>query len=306
MNLFVTEAGTSPNPCSEIYPGPHPFSEYESRSLAEFVKGLDVKLYISFHSYGQYLMYPYGHTTEASWNDAHLVGSNSNRNDCLIFSNVWFIPWQSQIAQKTIDAIAVRYNTSYVQGTVSNAICKLYQRVTIYTMFQAHCNKLWSHCVIIAVDKAAGGSIDWVYAVRNVSLSYVFEFRDHRDGKMTKPWIIFNSVQLLSLFIQLSFQVITDLCFRPIKSYQIVSSFWMAWKLSLPNHVHWNTSNDMKLIKSSGRIEWQKKKQYFIKCSWAFAVIEKKKGWTVLSCCYACNKVFTVKLTHILLILFNL
>lgn len=31
-------------------------------------------------------------------------------------------------------------------------------------------------------DPAAGGSIDWVYDATNTNLSFVFEFRDHRDG----------------------------------------------------------------------------------------------------------------------------
>lgn len=71
----LIEVGTSPNPCSETYPGPKPFSEYETQALADFLNGIDLKLYISFHSYGQYLMYPYGHTHDGSWNDKHLVSS---------------------------------------------------------------------------------------------------------------------------------------------------------------------------------------------------------------------------------------
>lgn len=36
---------------------------------------------------------------------------------------------------------------------------------------------------ICPTDLAAGGSIDWVYATRNVDLTFAFEFRD--KGKST-------------------------------------------------------------------------------------------------------------------------
>lgn len=54
------EAGTSDSPCSEIYRGPRPFSEPETLALSQFMRNFtNVKLYLSFHSYGQYLMFPY-------------------------------------------------------------------------------------------------------------------------------------------------------------------------------------------------------------------------------------------------------
>lgn len=58
--LQFTEVGASKNPCSEIYAGPRPFSEPEIQALSEFVKTFEnLKLYISFHSYGQLLLFPY-------------------------------------------------------------------------------------------------------------------------------------------------------------------------------------------------------------------------------------------------------
>lgn len=32
------------------------------------------------------------------------------------------------------------------------------------------------------VDLASGTTADWVYGTRNVSLAFVFEFRDHPNG----------------------------------------------------------------------------------------------------------------------------
>lgn len=54
------EKGSSKDPCSELYAGPNPFSEQEILALSEFIKTFDnIKLYISFHSYSQLLLFPY-------------------------------------------------------------------------------------------------------------------------------------------------------------------------------------------------------------------------------------------------------
>lgn len=63
-----TAMGGSSNPCSEQFAGVKPFSEPESGALAAFIKTFDnIRLYLSFHSYGQLLLFPYvmhkGHNT---------------------------------------------------------------------------------------------------------------------------------------------------------------------------------------------------------------------------------------------------
>ncbi|CAF1095531.1 unnamed protein product [Adineta ricciae] len=56
------ENGASMNPCSETYAGPHQDSEPETRSLQRFInqspRSWDA--YLTFHSYGQYWIYPWG------------------------------------------------------------------------------------------------------------------------------------------------------------------------------------------------------------------------------------------------------
>lgn len=54
------------DPCSNNYAGSKPFSEPETLQLSEFVKKHveKIKFYFSFHSFGQYFMFPFGHTTE--------------------------------------------------------------------------------------------------------------------------------------------------------------------------------------------------------------------------------------------------
>ncbi|XP_011690613.1 PREDICTED: zinc carboxypeptidase isoform X2 [Wasmannia auropunctata] len=68
-------------PCSEIYAGSKPFSEIETKSMSEYIKSISDKFYayISFHSYSQLLMYPYGYTKEHLDNheDLHAIGLKS-------------------------------------------------------------------------------------------------------------------------------------------------------------------------------------------------------------------------------------
>lgn len=59
-NLLRTESGSSWFPCSQIYAGPKPFSEVETEALSEFIKTFNnIKIYLSFHSYSQLLLFPY-------------------------------------------------------------------------------------------------------------------------------------------------------------------------------------------------------------------------------------------------------
>ncbi|XP_066984513.1 carboxypeptidase B-like [Macrobrachium rosenbergii] len=58
--------GASSDPCKETYKGSSAFSEPESRALRDALLPLKgkVKAYISFHSYGQYILYPWGYSTQ--------------------------------------------------------------------------------------------------------------------------------------------------------------------------------------------------------------------------------------------------
>lgn len=62
------KGGSSSISCSETFHGPRPFSEPSTLSLAEFISEVaeteDLIAYISFHSYSQMFLLPYGHTTD--------------------------------------------------------------------------------------------------------------------------------------------------------------------------------------------------------------------------------------------------
>lgn len=56
-------SGVSNDPCNaETYAGPQPFSEPETRIVRDIMMSNSgrIKLYVSLHSYGQYLVYPWG------------------------------------------------------------------------------------------------------------------------------------------------------------------------------------------------------------------------------------------------------
>ncbi|KAM7351722.1 zinc carboxypeptidase A 1-like [Cochliomyia hominivorax] len=96
------EVGASSDPCSDTYAGPSAFSEIETKTLSEFIATLKGKifLYVSFHSYSQLLLFPYGHTGELP----------PNYNDL------------KRVFDAAIDAVSVRYGTKYTGGNIYDAI----------------------------------------------------------------------------------------------------------------------------------------------------------------------------------------
>jgi len=63
--------GSSRKHCSEVYRGPRAFSEPESRALRDFImaRRKEIKMYITLHSYGQMILYPWGYDSSAIAND---------------------------------------------------------------------------------------------------------------------------------------------------------------------------------------------------------------------------------------------
>lgn len=96
------EQSTSTYPCSDIYGGPEPFSEPETRAYAEFLRGLSGKIhaFIGFHSYSQLILFPYGHTSEHA----------PNHNDLL------------EIGTEAAVALERRYGTKYEVGPIYHTI----------------------------------------------------------------------------------------------------------------------------------------------------------------------------------------
>lgn len=58
----IDDVGSSPDPCSESYRGPSPFSEPETAAMDQFVAQQGFTTVVSLHAHGRKLLYPFGYT----------------------------------------------------------------------------------------------------------------------------------------------------------------------------------------------------------------------------------------------------
>jgi len=66
--------GSSPNTYSEVYRGPSSFSEPETQALRDFFAQRNFKALISYHSFSQNILYPWGYTSEPTDKDSLMAG----------------------------------------------------------------------------------------------------------------------------------------------------------------------------------------------------------------------------------------
>jgi len=66
--------GASTNPCTETYRGPYPFSEPETAAVRDFIlaRRNDIDMYLTFHSYGQMFLHPWGYERVDFYGEAEL------------------------------------------------------------------------------------------------------------------------------------------------------------------------------------------------------------------------------------------
>ncbi|NXH09549.1 CBPA1 Carboxypeptidase, partial [Bucco capensis] len=94
-------SGSSSNPCSETYRGPHAHSEREVKAIVDFICSHgNVKSVISIHSYSQMLLFPYGYQTAPAPNHQEL----------------------NEVAKKAVSDLAAIYGTKYTYGSIANTI----------------------------------------------------------------------------------------------------------------------------------------------------------------------------------------
>lgn len=99
------QSGSSSSPCSDIFAGPSPFSEIETKVLRDLINANKsrVKAYLAIHSYGSYFLYPYGYD-----------GSNP--------SNVAELRSLGTQVGNAIDALAAPGSTKYLVGNSAVAL----------------------------------------------------------------------------------------------------------------------------------------------------------------------------------------
>lgn len=99
--------GASSDPCSELYGGPSAESDPEISQLTSYINNSipegTIKIYISLHSYGQYVLSPWGHTAEEFPDD---------------------YPKMMEVAKGFADALVRRYGTVFTYGSSATTLCR--------------------------------------------------------------------------------------------------------------------------------------------------------------------------------------
>ncbi len=74
--MWFVAVGASEDPCVWSFAGWTPFSEPETKAVADFILAVEsrVQLYLSLHSYGQLWMTPWGYTKHLPDDFMKLVG----------------------------------------------------------------------------------------------------------------------------------------------------------------------------------------------------------------------------------------
>ncbi|XP_017136885.1 zinc carboxypeptidase [Drosophila miranda] len=97
--------GASADPCSEIYAGPSAESDPEISQLTAYINNSipegTIKIYISLHSYGQYVLSPWGHT-DAEFPEHY--------------------PQMMHVAKGFSDALYRRYGTEFTYGSSATTL----------------------------------------------------------------------------------------------------------------------------------------------------------------------------------------
>jgi hypothetical protein len=70
----LDDEGSSPDPADEVYRGTGPFSEPETKAVRDLVLRKDFRAVVSFHSYGQVILYPWSYTQKPAPEKALLAG----------------------------------------------------------------------------------------------------------------------------------------------------------------------------------------------------------------------------------------
>jgi carboxypeptidase T len=104
--------GSSNDPCSDVYMGPTPFSEPETKAVKSFVEShLNLKVLLTFHTYSELVLYPWGHSYDPI----------SNARDLATFDKMarTMAAWNGYTPEPTHDLyIASGDTTDWAYGTL--------------------------------------------------------------------------------------------------------------------------------------------------------------------------------------------
>lgn len=109
--------GASSNQCDETYTGPSAFSDPETKLIADFIleRKDEIKMYLSFHSYGQWLLYAWSY-------------SNADHADTALIH---------ELCQLTADRIKTVHGTEYTPQR-SFDLCNIRRNSSVKIQSDSH------------------------------------------------------------------------------------------------------------------------------------------------------------------------
>ncbi|VDM78601.1 unnamed protein product [Strongylus vulgaris] len=180
FDWFFGQVGSSTDPCSEIYQGAYAFSEPETASVRDFLARHKVHTFLTFHSYSQILMYPFGHQVRTYSNDHNDLGAYA-------FSEPETASVRDFLARHKVHTFLTFHSYSQILmypfghqvRTYSNDHNDL--RSTALTA-SAHLRRMFGTTYKVGTGAdtlypASGGSEDWAKGKAHVKYSYLFELR---------------------------------------------------------------------------------------------------------------------------------
>jgi hypothetical protein len=80
------DIGSSPDPSNILYRGTGPFSEPETQTIRDFFAGREIIMAISYHSYGELILYPWGYISDPAEDHDLLAAVADSMNSGLGYS----------------------------------------------------------------------------------------------------------------------------------------------------------------------------------------------------------------------------
>jgi len=117
------ESGSSSFPCSDIYAGSEAFSEVEMRNVRDAMLEIKPRMYLTFHSYSQIWMYPWGYTFDFPDNVDDLKSLATSAADALMA--VFGTPFAVGSATETLHSTSAGGSDDWALGSglVEYAYC---------------------------------------------------------------------------------------------------------------------------------------------------------------------------------------
>jgi hypothetical protein len=163
------------DPCFLIYAGPEPFSEPETRAVRDFLLNQTLVAYISLHTYGQYILYPWSYISDGTDDVDKLV---------LLYANVYVLcNIVYFVHRNALQTGRVRRCCNPV-GEITQLETVLISRVRIHNNSLMNTLDYVSDCT---ADEAPGTSMDWAKGVAGIPYSYTFELRDQGEHGFLVP-----------------------------------------------------------------------------------------------------------------------